>query len=178
MMIRVIFLVIIFSIYGTAMATNAYDFEFNNIDGKSKIKLKDYNGKLILVVNTASLCGFTKQYADLEAIWQKYKDKGLVLIAVPSNNFGHQEPASNQEIAQFCEVNFNITFLIAEKVDVVGNNSHPFFNWTRQKFGWLSGPKWNFYKYIIGKDGELITWFAAFTSPSSSKITKVIDQNL
>ena len=87
MMIRVIFLVIIFSIYGTAMAMNAYDFEFNNIDGKSKIKLKDYNGKLILVVNTASLCGFTKQYADLEAIWQKYKDKGLVLIAVPSNNF-------------------------------------------------------------------------------------------
>ena len=160
------------------MAKNAYDFEFNKIDGSGKIKLADYKNKLILIVNTASLCGFTKQYDQLEQLWQKYKDKGLIILAVPSNNFGNQEPSTNNEIANFCTVNFNISFLITEKVDVIGNDSHPFFNWTREKLGWLSGPKWNFYKYIINQKGEPIAWFSSITSPTSNKIVNIINKNL
>jgi glutathione peroxidase len=160
------------------MTKNAYDFEFNKIDGSGKVRLKDYKGKPIIIVNTASLCGFTKQYAELEGLWQKYKDRGLIVIAVPANNFGKQEPGANKEIADFCDVNFNISFLITEKVDVISNNSHPFFNWTREKFGWLSGPKWNFYKYIINKDGEPIAWFSSITSPTSNKLINIINQSL
>ena len=160
------------------MAENAYDFSFQKIDGSGALRLSDYKGKLIMVVNTASLCGFTKQYADLEKLYGLYKDKGFVIIAVPSNDFGKQEPASNGEIKDFCEVNFNISFPIAEKVSVKGANSHPFFVWTNAKFGYLSGPKWNFYKYLISPDGKLIEWFSSVSSPTSSKITKLIEVNL
>lgn len=161
-----------------AMAQNAYDFSFKSIDEASEIKLSDFKGKLIMVVNTASLCGFTKQYKELENLYKKYRDKGLVIIAVPSNNFGGQEPKSNSEIKTFCETNFGIDFPIAAKVDVQSNKSHPFFVWTREKFGWISGPKWNFYKYLIGKDGEPVAWFSPLRKPTSKVITKVIEQHL
>jgi glutathione peroxidase len=154
------------------------DFTFEKIDSTEQIKLSDYRGKLILIVNTASACGFTKQYKDLEMLWQKYKDQGLVIIAIPSNDFGKQEKGSNKEIANFCKVNFDVSFVITKKLTVVGDESHEFFNATRNKFGYLSGPKWNFYKYLVGVDGELITWFSSVTSPSSKKIISAIEQNL
>ncbi len=160
------------------MADNIYDFEFKAINGQKTIKLNDYKGKLILIVNTASLCGFTKQYAELEEIWQKYKDKGLIVIAIPSNDFGSQEPGSNKEIANFCQVNFNISFLLTEKLPVSGANSHPFFKWTKESFGRLSGPQWNFYKYIISPEGKPAAWFTSFTSPGSAKLIKTIEKNL
>jgi glutathione peroxidase len=160
------------------MADKVYDFEFTKIDGIGKIKLSDYAGELIMIINTASLCGFTKQYNEIEQLWQKYKDRGFVVIAVPSNSFNNQEPSTNAEIAKFCEVNFNITFPITEKNDIRGNNAHPFFIWIREKLGWLAGPKWNFYKFIIDINGQPIAWFTPFTSPLSKKITNIIDQNL
>jgi len=160
------------------MADNVYDFSFQKIDGSGELKLSDYKGKLIIVVNTASLCGFTKQYSALESLYKKYKDKGFVIIAVPSNDFGDQEPANDGEIKNFCEVNFNITFPIAQKVNVSGESSHPFFVWTREKLGFLSGPKWNFYKYIITPDGRLIEWYSSMTKPDASKIIKIIEENL
>lgn len=176
---RVMLLLILFTLFhGKAMATNAYDFEFTKIDGSTKLNLKEFRGKLILIVNTASLCGFTKQYGELETLWRTYKDRGLIVIAVPSNDFRKQEPKSNKEIADFCEVNFNISFLITEKVDVIGKDSHPLFAWTRERFGWLSGPKWNFYKFLIDKNGEPITWFSSLTSPSSKKLISIIEKNL
>lgn len=157
---------------------NAYDFSFKSINGSSAINLSDYKGKVIMVVNTASLCGFTKQYSELQELYDKYKEQGLVVIAVPSNDFGKQEPGSSAEIQTFCETNFGITFPIAEKVTVQGKMSDPFFAWTRAELGFLSGPKWNFYKYLIGKDGTLITYFSSFTKPMSKKITKTIEENL
>ena len=157
---------------------SAYDFSFKDISGTNQINLADYKGKVIMVVITASLCGFTKQYSELQELYAQYKDKGFVLIAVPSNDFGKQEPGSSSEIKTFCETNFNITFPIAEKVHVQSKMSHPFFAWTRQELGFLSGPKWNFYKYIIGKDGKIITYFSSFTKPMSKKITKVIEEAL
>jgi glutathione peroxidase len=163
---------------GGVMAQNAYEFSFNKIDGSGPLNLSEYKGKLIMVVNTASLCGFTKQYSDLKKLYTKYKDKGFVVIAVPSNNFANQEPSPNAEIATFCEVNFNIDFPITEKVDVQSKKSHPFFIWTREKFGWFSGPKWNFYKYLIDINGEPIEWFSSFRNPMSSKITSVIEKHL
>ena len=161
-----------------ATQNNAYDFSFQSISGTSKIDLADYKDKVIMIVNTASLCGFTKQYTELQELYSQYKDQGFVLIAVPSNDFGKQEPGSSAEIKTFCETNFNIRFPIAEKIHVQGKTSHPFFVWTRQELGFLSGPKWNFYKYIIGKDGQLITYFSSFTKPMSKKITKVIEDAL
>ncbi len=158
-----------------ATTNNAYNYSFQDISNTKQINLADYKNKVIMIVNTASLCGFTKQYTELQALYTKYKDRGFVLIAVPSDDFGKQEPGSNAEIKTFCETNFNITFPITEKLHVHNKMSHPFFSWTRQELGFLSGPKWNFYKYIIGKDGKLISYFSSFTKPTSKKIIKVIE---
>jgi glutathione peroxidase len=174
---NIIILLTILLISGTSMATtnNAYNYSFQDISNTKQINLADYKNKVIMIVNTASLCGFTKQYTELQALYTKYKDRGFVLIAVPSDDFGKQEPGSNAEIKTFCETNFNITFPITEKLHVHNKMSHPFFSWTRQELGFLSGPKWNFYKYIIGKDGKLISYFSSFTKPTSKKIIKVIE---
>lgn len=160
------------------MSQNAYDFEFTAINGKSKIKLADYKGKLTLIINTASLCRFTKQFAEIEALHQKYKDSGLIIIAVPSNNFGNQEPANNEKIAEFCAINFNNSFMLTTKTDVIGQNCHPFFKWIRESLGWFAGPKWNFYKFLIGTDGQPLEWFSSLTTPVDKKILNIIDKNL
>lgn len=152
------------------MAQNAHDFSFINQDG-STLALKDYSGKFILVVNTASQCGFTKQYKDLETLWQMFKDKNLLVIAVPSNNFGGQEPGTNEEIKEFCTSQFNITFPVVKKVDVIGDNAHPFYKWAATTTGFLGSPKWNFHKFLIGPDGELVDYFVSTTSPTSTAIT-------
>ena len=151
-----------------------YEFNFDGIEGE-KIRLNDYKDKVIVVVNVASRCGFTNQYEDLQTLWSNYKDKNLVIIGVPTNNF-KQEPGSNKEIKDFCETNFNINFPLTEKIDVIGENAHPFFKWAKKEAGFLAFPKWNFYKYLINKEGLLVKWFASTTRPNSTKITTEIDK--
>ena len=155
------------------LATN---FEFNGIDG-NVIKISDYKNKVILIVNVASRCGFTNQYKDLQELWANYKDKGLVVIGVPTDNF-KQEPGTNREIKDFCETTFGIDFPITEKTNVIGKNLHPFYAWAKENYGIAAIPKWNFHKIIIGKDGKVADTFASITKPSSSKFTKIIDQEL
>ena len=148
------------------MAT-VYEFSATTIDGKSR-KLGDYKGKVLLVVNTASRCGFTPQYKGLEAIYQKYKGRGFAVLGFPSNQFGQQEPGSDTEIAEFCEMNFGVSFPLFSKVDVNGADAHPLFKFlTSTKPGLLGseGIKWNFTKFLIGKDGAVIDRYAPNTKP-------------
>ena len=162
-----------------AMAVNAYDFSFTSIDGESQINLSDYKGKSLLVVNTASLCGFTYQYAGLQSLYDNYGDEGLVVLGIPANDFSKQEPGQEDEIKEFCETNFNITFPMTQKEVVNGENSHPFFDWTRDELGWLAGvPRWNFHKIIIDKNGNAVSGHTPLTKPSSKKFIKVIEKAL
>lgn len=158
-------------------ASRAYDYSFPSIEG-GELNLDIYQGKVILLVNTASQCGFTGQYEDLQAIWEMYRDRGLVVIGVPSNDFGSQEPGNNADIKNFCETNFNTDFPMTEKVVVVGNSAHPFYRWARDVLGERARPKWNFHKYLVGRDGELIDWFSSMTNPSSTKMRRAIENAL
>ena len=148
-----------------------FDLSFESIDG-NVISLKDYKNKPILIVNSASFCGFTYQYEELENLYQKFKKQGLVVIAIPSNDFGGQEFKDNKKVKEFCEVNFNISFPITTITEVKGKNKHPFFKWVEQQAGYLSLPKWNFYKYLINKNGKLSAWFSSVTKPSSEKFLR------
>jgi glutathione peroxidase len=148
------------------MAT-VYDFSAKSIDGKNR-KLSDYKGKVLLVVNTASKCGFTPQYKGLEQVYKKYKDKGFVVLGFPSNQFGEQEPGPDTEIAEFCEMNFGVTFPLFSKIDVNGDNAHALFKYlTSEKKGLLGSEaiKWNFTKFLVGKDGKVIDRYAPTTKP-------------
>ena len=164
----------LFSTGSKTYAEIAYKFKFNGIDGK-QINLADYENKVLVVVNVASRCGFTPQYSDLQKVWEDYKDKNVIIIGVPTNNF-KQEPGSNKEIKDFCETNFNINFPMTEKIDVIGKNAHPFFKWARENYGNGAIPKWNFHKIIIGKDGKVANTFSSITRPSSEKFRKAIEK--
>ena len=155
--------------------TSIYDIKINSLQGKP-INLKDFERKHILFVNVASKCGFTPQYKGLEELHQNYKDK-LVVIGVPCNQFGSQEPGSSEEIQEFCEVNYGVSFLITEKIDVKGQNQHPLYSWlTNKDFNSKksSSVKWNFQKYLVDNNGKLIDYYFSITKPTSSKITKHI----
>jgi len=154
---------------------SAYDFSFETVAGKP-YPLKDLKGHPLLVVNTASKCGFTPQYAALEAVWKQYRDKGLVVIAVPSNDFGGQEPGANADIATFCEVNYGVDFPVMAKVKVTGEEAHPFFKWVAGEGGMLCKPRWNFFKYLINRKGELEDWFTSMAKPDSPKITAALEK--
>lgn len=146
---------------------SVYDFSATTIDGKSR-KLADYQGKVLLVVNTASKCGFTPQYAGLETIYKQYKDRGFAVLGFPSNQFGAQEPGPDDQIAEFCEINYGVSFPMFSKVDVNGDNAHPLFkHLTSAKKGLLGSEaiKWNFTKFLIGKDGRVIDRYAPTTKP-------------
>ena len=148
-----------------------YDISINSITGEP-INFKDFKGKKILFVNTASECGFTGQYEDLEKLYKTYKDK-LVVIGVPCNQFGGQEPGTLSEIKSFCQVNYGVTFLMTEKVDVKGDNQHPLYAWlTDKKLNGVksSSVKWNFQKYLIDENGNYIDFYYSITKPMSSKI--------
>jgi len=147
--------------------TTVYDFSAKSIDGKNR-KLSDYEGKVLLVVNTASKCGFTPQYKGLEEVYKKYKDKGFSVLGFPSNQFGEQEPGPDSEIAEFCEMNFGVTFPLFSKVDVNGEQAHPLYKYlTSEKKGLLGSEaiKWNFTKFLVGKDGKVIDRYAPTTKP-------------
>lgn len=152
-----------------------YHVKINSLQGKP-INLLDYKGKKILFVNVASKCGFTPQYRDLQKLYDQYQDQ-LMIIGVPCNQFGKQEPGTSSEIQEFCQVNYGVNFLITEKVDVKGNNQHPLYNWLTQKSEngkRSSSVKWNFQKYLIDENGELIDHYYSITKPTSRKITKYL----
>ena len=153
-----------------------YDFSIESIDGKI-INLSEYKNKVILLVNTASYCGFTKQYEGLQELWDKYKSKGLIVFGVPSNSF-NQEKNSNNDVKEFCEVNFNINFPLSSIFEVKGKNAHEIFKWAKDNHGNSAVPKWNFHKILINKSGKVEDTFASFTKPKSNKIIKKIESLL
>jgi glutathione peroxidase len=155
----------------------AYDFTFESIDG-GEIKLSDYKGKPIMVVNTACLCGFTPQFVELEKLYQEYKDKGFVIVGVPSDDFGGQELDSEEEVKKYVDENFEVTFPLAKITKVKGDEAHPFYKWADDQTSFLGSPKWNFHKYIIDENGNLKDWYASTTSPISKKVKKSIEEIL
>lgn len=156
-------------------AESAHDFYLPSIDGGA-LKLADFKGKSILLVNTASYCGFTKQYDGLQALYDSRRDKGLVVLGVPSNDFGQQEPGQKAEIKEFCEVNFSIDFPMSDKLVVKGANAHPLYKWLKAETG--ASPKWNFYKFLIDGDGQAVTYFSSMTKPQSKRLVKAVDATL
>jgi len=159
------------------MSSTAYDFSFRSIKGEEMIDLSDFKGKVMVVVNTASHCGFTNQYRGLQALHVANED--LVVIGVPSNDFGNQEPASNEEIRTFCDKRFRISFPLAEKSVVKGKDAHPFYKWAREELGFISGvPRWNFHKILIDRKGHAVTAYAALTTPGSKRFKKKIENLL
>ena len=153
-----------------------FDFKINSITGEI-IKLKDYQNKLVLVVNTASYCGFTKQYDDLQLLWEKYRSDGLIVLGVPSNSF-NQEKKADTEVKEFCDVNFNIDFPMTTITEVKGENSHEIFKWAKKNYGKSAIPKWNFHKILINKEGKIEETYNSFTKPMSKKITSKIESLL
>ena len=148
---------------------NIYDFKVDDIHGKP-VPLDRYKGKVLLIVNTASKCGFTPQFAGLEKLWQDYRDKGLVVVGFPSNQFGAQDPGANDEIASFCEINYGVTFPMMGKVDVNGDKAAPVWKWLTAEAPGILGTKtikWNFTKFLVGRDGKVIKRFAPNDSPES-----------
>ena len=172
---------VLMSLFSTNVSGNydklAYDFNFKDLDG-STINLSEYKNKVIVVVNVASQCGFTSQYEGMQEIWEKYQQRGIVMMGVPSNDFGKQEPGDNKEIKNFCEAKFGISFPMTEKVVVKGENAHPFYLWAKKNHGNSAVPKWNFHKIIIGKNGKVEDTFASITKPSSKKFISALEKAL
>ncbi|MBI2718757.1 MAG: redoxin domain-containing protein [Rhizobiales bacterium] len=156
---------------------NAHDFTFTAIDG-TPLPLRRFEGKVLLVVNTASECGYTPQYEGLEKLWQDNRDQGLVVLGVPCNDFGGQEPASEAEISTFCSENYSVTFPLTAKVAVKGAAAHPFYKWAGEKAGLLGRPRWNFHKYLVGRDGQFLDWFSTPAKPLGPKITAAVKKAL
>src|SRR5690606_4121845 len=156
---------------------SAHDFDFTAIDGKP-LPMKQFRGKAVLLVNTASQCGFTPQYADLQKLWSDYRHKGLVVRGVPSNEFGGQEPGSAEQIREFCEVNFDVDFPLTEKQKVLGQDAHPFYRWVAAELGEDALPKWNFHKYLIAPDGSLAEVFSSRVKPTDPKVIQAVEAAL
>ena len=150
-----------------------FDLNIESITGEI-INFKEYKNKAVLVVNTASYCGFTSQYEELQELWDNYKSKGLVVLGIPSNTF-NQEKKKNDEVKEFCEVNFNINFPLSTISEVKGDNAHEIFKWAKKNYGKSAVPKWNFYKILINKEGKIEDTFASFTKPMSNKLIKKIE---
>ena len=150
-----------------------YDLTIDSLRG-DEVRLGAYAGHPLLIVNTASRCGFTPQLGPLQAVWKRYRDAGLVVIGVPSNDFGGQEPGNAQEIASFCEVNYGVDFPIMAKSHVRGREAHPLFRWLAAEGGFLARPRWNFYKYLIDREGRLRDWYTSLTSPETPRFERAI----
>ena len=153
-----------------------FDFKIDSITGE-EIDFNEYRNKVILLVNTASYCGFTPQYDNLQKLWDKYKNDGLVVLGITSNSF-NQEKKANEDVKKFCEVNFNINFPMSEITEVKGDNAHEIFKWAELNYGKSAIPKWNFYKILINKEGKIEDTYSSFTSPTSNKIVSKIEELL
>lgn len=154
-----------------------YDHQIRDIYG-NQIPLEKYRGKVLLVTNTASHCGFTPQLAGLQELYSLYRDRGLELLATPSNDFRNQEPLEGNELLVFCESYFKTTFTITEKIHVTGPGQHPLYRQFEHTLGPMSCPRWNFYKYLINRNGEVVSYFVTFTKPNSNKIKRTIERLL
>ena len=173
-------LIIMFSFLNKSMSENTkkiYDYKIDLLNG-DELNLAKFEGKILLLVNVASKCGFTKQYNDLQNLYEKYFEKGLIVLGIPSNQFGGQEPGSDDEIKNFCETNFNITFPMTTKHDVKGETAHPIYLWAKKTHGNSTIPKWNFHKILINRNGNVEDTFSSLTNPMSNKIIKKIDSIL
>jgi len=155
----------------------AHDFAFTSINGEP-LPLSRFRGKVLLVVNTASFCGFTHQYGDLQAVWKRYRARGFVVLGVPSNDFGNQEPDKEAAIKQFCQVNFDVDFPLTAKVRVKGAGAHPFYRWAAETLGQTNAPRWNFHKYLIARDGRIVGTYRSPVAPTSETMTKAIEAQL
>ncbi len=173
-------ILIIFFMFNTnlnsAYKKLAYDYSFEDLDG-SRLNLSEFKNNVLVVTNVASKCGFTSQYEDLQVLWEEYQKKGLVVIGVPSNSF-NQELDTNEEVKNFCEAKFGISFPMTKKVNVKGDDAHPFYVWARENHGKSAIPKWNFHKIIIGKNGKVFDTFSSITNPTSKKFKKSLEDAL
>ena len=156
-------------------AESVYDFTFTTLMGNQPLPLANYKGQVIMIVNTASNCGFTKQYAGLEKLYTTYKDKGFVIIGVPSIDFGQQEPVTNETIADFCHINYGVSFPMTSKEVVSGPDAHPFYRFAKKELGFGTAPKWNFHKYLINREGQLVDYFYSSTAPEAKRVIKAIE---
>lgn len=157
---------------------SAHDYSFIAIDETTRLPLSDYRGKVVLIVNVASFCGFTKQYGGLQKLYETYKDRGLVVLGVPSNDFGKQEPKAEAEIKSFCQGAFGVTFPMTQKYRVKADMAHPFYQWAAKVAGKRGAPKWNFHKYLIGAEGQLVGWYSSRIKPTSLQVTSDIEKQL
>ena len=157
--------------------STAHDFSLSTIDG-APLPLAGFRGKPVLLVNTASFCGYTPQYADLEKLHQRFAARGLVVLGVPSNDFGAQEPGTAAEIKEFCSTNFHVTFPLAAKVHVIGGEAHPLYRWIEAELGEAGVPRWNFHKYLIAPDGSLAGAWPSAVKPEAREIVAEIEQLL
>ena len=160
-----------------ASAATAHDFIFTSIDG-GELRLADYKGKVVLLVNTASMCGFAGQYEGLQSLWSDYKDRGLVVLGVPSDDFGGQELDTAEQVKSFCTLNYGIDFPLADIAVVKGPSAHPYYKWIADVHGSLAVPRWNFHKHVIDANGKLVDWFASTTSPKSNRLRNAIETAL
>lgn len=159
--------------------TTAHDFSFAKLDEPGDIKLSDFAGKAVLVVNVASVCGFTPQYRELESLFEAKAGKGLVVIGVPCNDFGHQEPGEAKQIREFCDTTYHVTFPMTAKVDIVSKDRrHPFYKWVAEELGESALPRWNFHKYLIGRDGALVEAFPSKVAPLGPDMLGAINKAL
>jgi len=177
-MLRLLMLALtVFTLAYPAQATErAYDFTFENIDG-GVLSLSDYDGKVLLIVNTATQCGNTHQFGSLQKAWDMYRNQGLVIVGISSNDFG-QEPRKGHEIADFCTANFQVDFPMADLTPVRGNSAHPFYKWVKATLGDKGTPSWNFFKYLIGRDGRIIDYFGTIDDPMAEPLRPAIESAL
>ena len=157
--------------------SSGFQFGFDGFDGEP-LPLNRFRDRAVLVVNTASECGFTGQYAGLEQLWQDYKDSGLTVIGVPSNNFGGQEPLRGEQIKHFCKLNYGVTFPLADRTDVAGRNAHPFYKWAVEQVGQDARPRWNFHKILLNRNGNIAATFATSVEPTSKQVRGAIEKVL
>ncbi len=178
-------LVLMTTLFGLAGGTAAASgppldwasLNLTSIDG-TPMPPETFRGKVVMIVNTASLCGFTKQYSGLQTLWETYREQGLVVLGLPSNDFGGQEPHGEAEIKTFCEANFGIDFPMTEKIKVTGDDPHPIYRWARAQAGAMGAPRWNFHKYVIGRDGAFVDWFSSLTGPNSDRVIRAVEKAL
>jgi glutathione peroxidase len=157
--------------------SNAHDYSFKGIDGKA-LPLASFKGKAVLIVNTASECGFTPQYAGMQKLWEQNRDRGLVVLGVPSNDFGAQEPGDENAIAAFCTGRYSVDFPMTGKVEVIGTNAHPFYRWIAETVGEDALPRWNFHKYLIDTNGDLVAMWPSKVEPLAAEIADAVQTTL
>jgi glutathione peroxidase len=162
----------------TTESSSAHAFSFPAIDGGSTLRLADFKGRPVLIVNTASECGYTPQYAGLEELWLRYRDRGLVVLGVPANDFGAQEPGSEAVIQSFCRTSYGVDFPMTAKQTVIGGTAHPFYRWVVAEFGEAAAPRWNFHKYLVAPDGSLAALWPADVEPLAPEITEAVEAAL